>query len=205
MACSAALRWMASATISCARTAGCFPGLGLQALDHVGGVAPRFALQLPQQQLACFVGAQAGHALELALAFRDELLALGRARRHRFFPRRQGAFAAAEILLEPVGCGQAVGEGARLVRELLFEREHLLASFTHALVGLGGDGVRLFACLDGGFLAQRVGVALGLFQERLGVELGLRQQLALMRSSVARSSARSLLNWRGRRDRELRG
>ena len=27
------------------------------------------------------------------------------------------------------------------------------------------------------FLAQRVGVALGLFQERLGVELGLRQQL----------------------------
>ena len=37
--------------------------------------------------------------------------------------------------------------------------------------------VRLFACLDGGFLAQRVGVALGLFQERLGVELGLRQQL----------------------------
>ena len=131
-----------------------------------------------------------------------------RARRHRFFPRRQGAFAAAQILLEPVGCGQPVGEGARLVRELLFEREHLLAPFTHALVGLGGDGVRLFARLDGGFLAQRVGVALGLLQERLGVELGLRQQLldALPGLDRWRVRRRGLwLNWRGRRDRALRG
>ena len=77
--------------------------------------------------------------------------------------------------------------------------EDLLAPLAHALLGLGGDRVRLLARLDGGFLAQRVGVALGLFQERLGVELGLREQLLDARPGLlggAFVGRGRVLNWR---------
>ena len=79
-----------------------FSRLGLQALDEVGGVAPRVALQLPQQQLPRLVGRSA----------RPRAGARGGVPRaaprslpcspSRLLPARQHAFAAAQILLEPV-------------------------------------------------------------------------------------------------------
>ena len=49
-------------------------GFGLEALDHVGGVAPRVGFHLLQQHVARFVGREAGDSLQLALAIGDQLL-----------------------------------------------------------------------------------------------------------------------------------
>ena len=49
---------------------------------------------------------------------------------------------------------EAVGQGPRLVRQRLFEAGDFLLPLPDLLVGLGGDGVRFLARLEGGFLAQ---------------------------------------------------
>jgi hypothetical protein len=51
--------------------------LGLEALDQVGGVAPRVGLDLLEQQLARLVGGQARDALQLALPIGQQLLGRG--------------------------------------------------------------------------------------------------------------------------------
>ena len=157
MACSAALRWMASAMICCARTAAVSRASVSRRLTRLAASRRASPSSCLQQQLARLVGAQAGDALQLALALGDQLLA---ARRARPSPLLRCAASArsrrAEILLEPVGRGQAVGEGARLVGERLFEREHLLAPLARLRCSASAAMVvRLFACLERGFLAQR--------------------------------------------------
>ena len=71
IACSGALRWMASVTICLARGRGRLARLGLEPLDEVGGVAPGVRLDLPEQQLLRLVAGEAGHALQLLLLVGD--------------------------------------------------------------------------------------------------------------------------------------
>ena len=111
------------------------------------------------------------------------------------------ALAAAELLFEPVGRGQPVGERAGLVGELLFERRASPGAARAALLGFGGDGVRLFAGFDRGFLAQRVGVALGLLEAPgcwLRPAPGALDALAGVRGRFGRRPP-PVLNWRGRK------
>ena len=82
---------------------GGLPGLRLQPLDQVGGVAARVGLELLEEQLARLVGGESGDALQLALALRDQLFGPGDG-------RRGAAFALAGRLL--ARCA-ARGRGAR--------------------------------------------------------------------------------------------
>ena len=55
---------------------GALAGLGFEALHQVGGVAFRVAFDLFEQDIAGFVGGQAGHPLEFALLIRHQGLVL---------------------------------------------------------------------------------------------------------------------------------
>ena len=111
MACSAALRWMASVMILLGAGGGRLARFGVEALDEVGRVAPRVAFDLLQQQLLGFVGRQAGDALQLVLLLRDELLVLrGGAPRRPSRARAIGAFARLQVLLELLGGREPLGE-----------------------------------------------------------------------------------------------
>ena len=77
-----------------------FPRFGLETFDEVGGIPPRLALQLTQQQLPRLFGRQPGDALELALSFPEQLFAFRETDRQCFFPSGQNAFAAAEAYIQ---------------------------------------------------------------------------------------------------------
>ena len=83
-------------------------------------------LELAKEHFPGLVCAQAGDALKLALAFRDELLAPGDGGRGRLLEIARGLFTAAKISLHPVGCGQPIRERASLVGERLFEVDDFL-------------------------------------------------------------------------------
>ena len=142
--------------------------LGFEPLDQVGGVAPGVSFDLLQQQLARFVGAQPGDALQLALPIGDELFGARGGRGGALLVGGERLFARAEILFDPVGCGEAIGERARLVGEPLLEADDLLAALARLLLGFGGQLVRLFARFERRFLAKRFGVALGLLERAIG-------------------------------------
>ena len=61
-----------------ARSTGRFARFGVEPLQQVRGVVPRFALDLLDQQLFGFVRGQAGDAFELVLLLGDQLLVLWR-------------------------------------------------------------------------------------------------------------------------------
>ncbi len=82
-----------------------------------------------------------------------------------------------EILFHAIARCQAVGQGPRLLRQGLFEAGDFVPPLANQLVGIGGDGVRFLARLEGGFLAQRLGVALGLADQAVGFSLRARQRL----------------------------
>ena len=76
MACSAALRWMASVMYCFALSAADLARLRIEALHQVGRIVPGVGLDLLQQQLTGFVRRQAGDALEFVLLPGDQLLVL---------------------------------------------------------------------------------------------------------------------------------
>jgi hypothetical protein len=85
---------------------GGFARFGLEPFDQVGGIAPRVPFHLLEQKVARFVRAEAGHALQLPLPIRDELLDLRRGGRRPLLVGGHRFFAAPKILFDPVGCGQ---------------------------------------------------------------------------------------------------
>ena len=115
MACSAALRWIASAMISRARCGRAFARFGLQPLDQVGGVAPRVRFELLQQDVARLVGAQSGDALQFALAFAAQLLGPGVGGGDRLLLECEFLLAAAKVLFDPLRTGETVRERPGLV------------------------------------------------------------------------------------------
>ena len=75
--------------------------LGVEPLEQVGGVVPRVALDLLEQQLLGFVGRQAGDALELVLLLRRRAARTSRAAAAARFSRSASAsLAARQLLLE---------------------------------------------------------------------------------------------------------
>src|SRR6185295_12887446 len=102
----------------------------------------------------------AGDALELALAVRDELIALGEAGRDLLLLLGDLFLAAPQLALEPIGLGEAVGQRAGLVGEDLLEGGDLLLALAGLAFGIGGDLVGLFARLEHRFLAGVLRVAL---------------------------------------------
>ena len=158
---------------------GGFARFGFQALDEVGGVAPGVAFDLLEEQLARLVGAQAGDALQLAVPLGD---VAGRRGCGRSRPRLRAAAMASLARADPFRArshdGEAVGQGPGLVRRApvrgwRFRRRRC----ADLLVGLGGDGVRFLARFERGFLAQCLGVALGLADQAVGFSLRARQRL----------------------------
>ena len=172
IACSAALRWMASAMICCARTRGRLARLGLEPLDEVGGVAPRVGLDLLQR---------AARAPRRRSGRRP---AAARAADRPPAARRAAAAAAAASALRASACSRARrscssavavasrSASARVLsasvcsrRRISWRRCALLRS------ALGGSRAPFPCALERRFLAQRLGVALGLAQDALGLAL----------------------------------
>ena len=112
MACSAALRWMASATICWARTAAVSRASVSRRLTRLAASRRASLSSCRSSSSRASSARQPGDALELALPFRDAAPRIfASAGRHCFFPRRQRAFAAAQILLEPVALRSAGPRG----------------------------------------------------------------------------------------------
>ena len=89
--------------------------LGVEPLHQVGGVVPRVAFDLLEQQLLGLVGRQAGDALELVLLLGDELLVLARPRPAAAFSRSaSAAVARPQLLLEPLERATAARPSGRL-------------------------------------------------------------------------------------------
>ena len=94
----------------------------------------------------------------------------------RFCWSASDALARAQLLLELVGCGQAIGERARLVGEGLLEAGDFLAPVARlAARPRAISVVRFLARLELRFLAEGFGVALGLLLELPGLRFGARQ------------------------------
>ena len=87
MVCSAALRWMASATICWARTAAVSRASVSSRLTRLAASRRASALELLQQQLARLLGAQPGDALQLALPLGDAAARPGRCCASGLLPR----------------------------------------------------------------------------------------------------------------------
>ncbi len=81
----------------------------------------------------------------------------------------------AQVLLDAVAGREPIGERAGLVRQRLFEALDLVAPLAHVRVRLGGSRMCLFPGFERGFLAQALGVALGLAHEAIGFGVGARQ------------------------------
>ena len=162
MACSAALRWMASVTICRARCAASLARFGLEPLDQVGGVAPRVGFDLAEQHFFGFVGGEPGQPLQLALLIGDEPLVAGGRFLRGFRPHRDRLIAAAQVLFGALRDGGAIGQGARLFGQRLFEPRSLDAPFARLALGLDQQLVRALLAGEDRFLQLRVGVALAL-------------------------------------------
>ena len=156
MACSAALRWMASAMICWARAAAV-------SRASVSSRLTRLAASRRASPSSCFSSSsRASSALSPATRCssrcRSATSCSARAALAAaacFAARRPGASRRAEVLLEPIGGGEPVGERAGLVGERLLEREDLLAPVAQLVLGLGGDLRAPFRAPRRGFLAQR--------------------------------------------------
>ena len=150
----------------CARVGGGLARLGLEALDEVGGVAPRVGLDLLQEQLARLLGGEPGDALQLALAVGEDLVARGpRRRRARFWASATASSRVRRSRSRRVGGGDAIRERAGLLGERLFQAGDLQLARPRLALGVGDDGVRLLAGLELGFFLEGLGVARGLLAQ----------------------------------------
>ena len=91
---------------------GGFARLGVEPLQQVGGVVPRVALDLLEQQFLGFVGRQAGDALELVLLLRRPAAGTCAAAASACLARARptALLARLQVLLEPIDGGLALGE-----------------------------------------------------------------------------------------------
>ena len=149
-----------------------FARLGVEPLQEVGGVVPRFALDLPDQQILGFIGGQAGDAFELVLVLRDELLAFGRRRGGRALAFGQGPVAAAQLLLEALGRRLPLRHRRLAPGQHLLERRRLLTVLPRLALGLHQDVVRLLLRLEQRFLLAGLGVAFGVAGNAQGLFFG---------------------------------
>ncbi len=167
MACSAALRWMASVMYCRAFADGRLARFGVEPLQQVGGVVPGVALDLLQQQLLGFVGGQAGDPLELVLLLRDQLLGSARPPASSLLlagcttPTRAPADRCTVRSL--AACRSASLRFAASQR--LLERLRLLAFLPGLAFGVGEDVVRLLLGVEQDLLAAGLGVALGVLDD----------------------------------------
>src|SRR2546423_481115 len=103
-------------------------------------------------------------AMRLAIACRatsrrngskeERMLAPGGGRGEVLLRVRDGGVARAEVLLERIARGEAIGERARLVGEDLLETDHLLLPRPRPGFGVGNQRVRFLARLELGFLLE---------------------------------------------------
>ena len=127
MACSAALRWMASAMISCARAAAVSRASVSSRLTMLA--APRRASASSCRSSSSRASSALSPATRCSSRWRSAHQLLGARQRRRRRPVRRsrgGLLAGAQLLLEPLGRGQAIGERAGLVGERLLEGEDFL-------------------------------------------------------------------------------
>ena len=109
MACSAALRWMASAMICWARAAAVSRASVSRRLTRLAASRRASASICLRSELARFVGRQPRDALQLALALGQELLGPGVRRRRADSRWASAPLARAQVALEPLAGGEAVG------------------------------------------------------------------------------------------------
>ena len=146
--------------------------LGLDALDHVGGVAPGVGLDLAEQQFLGLVGGQAGDALQFALLLGEQLLAPRRGGGGRLLPVAQRLLARLVLLVNLVGGGQAGDDLLFLLGDGLFDAGHLAASLLGEPVGLHHNLVGLLLGGEQRLLLLRFGLALGLADQPAGILIG---------------------------------
>ena len=119
MACSAALRWMASATICWARAAAVSRASVSRRFTRLAASRLASASSLPEEQVAGFVGGQPGDTLEFALLLGDELVELRGRRGDRRLALGEPGITPLEVGFEALDRVQPLGERLRLVGEAL--------------------------------------------------------------------------------------
>ena len=166
IACSAALRWMASVTICLARGGGRFAGLGLETLDQVRGVAPGVGLDLPEQQVLGLVGRQARHPLQFAAAARPRAARSASRRPPSACSRSRGACSRARSSFSSRSAAASRSAELRFVRRratcssraVCWRRVSACRSASITIC------VRLLLGLEQRFLLARLGLAFGVAQ-----------------------------------------
>ena len=150
MACSAALRWMASVMICCARSPRRSRALRSRALDQIGGVAARVGFDLLEQQLARLVGGQPREPLQLALLLGHQLLV---ARRVPARPvRRDDRLLAARRSCSTRSVAASRSASARACRPAPAPATRSPAGARAPALGLGADRAPSPCRLDGASL-----------------------------------------------------
>ena len=148
--------------------------LGLEPLDHVGGVAAGVPFDLLEEQLARLVGGQPGDALQLALAIGGELFDARGGRGGALLVRPARAFSRPRRSCSSRSVAARRSASARVLSASpCFEPDDLLAALARLPFALGGELVRFLAGFEGRFLAEALGVALGLLEHALAFVVGL--------------------------------
>jgi hypothetical protein len=164
-----------------ARSTAVLARFGVEPLEEVGGVVPRLALHLLDQEFLGLVRGQTGDALQLALLRRHELLILRRRRGGGLLALAQRAVAGVELLFEAFDRGLALGDGGLALGEGLLERGGLLAF----LARLALESIRISCAFS---LASRSASFLRVSASR-SASLTIRSACSSARPTVSRRCA----------------
>ena len=173
IACSAARSLDGFGDVLLGAVGGRLARFGVEPLEQVGGVVPRVAFDLLEQQLLGFFCRQPGDALELVLLLGDELLVLGGRRLERASRARRR-------------CARAPAAPSRAARRRPARRRAPLRGGRGSVRAVAAcwrscrawrsacdeDLVRLFLGVEQRFLLARLGVALGVFDDAERLLLG---------------------------------
>ena len=140
-------------------------GFGVEPLEEVGGVVPRLALDLLEQQRLGFLGSEAGDSLEFVLLPGDELLVVRGRGLGLLLALRYRRLAPQQFLLHPLERQLPLGELGIAAGDALLERVRLLTLLPRLTIGVRQNVVGLFLGVEEGFLAGVVGVARGVLED----------------------------------------
>ena len=127
---------------------GHFARFGVEPLQEIGGIVPRFALDLLDEQLLRFVGRQAGDALELVLLLRDQAVVFLGRRVRELLAIGDRLLARLEVLVETLRGRLTLGQRRLEAMEGLLEGLGLVSIVARLLLGLGQDLVGLLFGLE---------------------------------------------------------
>ena len=163
IACSAAQRWMASVMYCLRAVGGRLARFGVEPLEQVGGVVPRVAFDLLEQQLRASSAVRPATRSSSCCCSATSCSIRVAAAAARCSRSASGLLAAAQLLLEPLGRAPAARRARASRRASVCSRPAISCRRSARLaLGLRGELVRLLLGFEQRFLLAGLGVALGL-------------------------------------------